>query len=223
MTSILSLCGVLCLAPTFFCFDVLADTATNSPSPSSAPAKLDESSFRIVSERNIFNANRSGGTVRASNTRRPARVESFALTGTMAYEKGVFAFFEGTSSEFTKVLKPDGVIAGHKVVDILANSVKLEMDGQVTELPIGSGLRREDQGAWKISETVASTTAGSSDDNGGSSRSGRTRRGRGEDSGSGSRSSETTSSAAPAAASGPAADQSEVLRKLMERRAKENE
>src|SRR5262245_38315845 len=71
---------------------------TNTPPTrkESGPAKLDESAFRIVSERNIFNANRSGGTVRSTSSRRPVRVETFALVGTMAYEKGVFAFFEGS-------------------------------------------------------------------------------------------------------------------------------
>ena len=84
---------------------------TPRPSPS---AKLEEADFRIVSERNIFNANRSGGQVRLA-TRRPARVESFTLVGTMAYEKGTFAFFEGSSSEFTKAVKADGVTAATRL------------------------------------------------------------------------------------------------------------
>jgi len=201
---------------------------TNAPPTrkESGPVKLDESAFRIVSERNIFNANRSGGTVRSTNTRRPARVDTFALVGTMAYEKGAFAFFEGSGSEFTKALKPDGVIAGYKLVDILANGVKLEMDGQVTELPIGSGFRREDQGAWKVTEmaTTPDTSSGgfsnAGESNGRSNRNGRSRRGDDSSSERGSRSSESASSAGSSA---PNADQSEILKKLMERREKESQ
>jgi len=33
----------------------------------------------------------------------------------MSYEKGPFAFFEGSSSEFQKVLKQDDTIAGFKI------------------------------------------------------------------------------------------------------------
>ncbi|MCU0783549.1 MAG: hypothetical protein MUF81_05775 [Verrucomicrobia bacterium] len=126
-----------------------------APASASSPRRLDESSFRIVAERNIFNANRSGGQVRLSSSRRPARVESFTLVGTMAYEKGAFAFFEGSSSEFAKAVKTGGVIAGYKVVDVLANAVKLEADGKILELPIGSAMRREDEGAWHLGDGVA--------------------------------------------------------------------
>jgi hypothetical protein len=191
-----------------------------------APVKLDEAAFRIISERNIFNANRSGGTVRSASTRRPTRVETFALTGTMAYEKGAFAFFEGSSSEFTKVLKTDGLIAGHKLVDILAHAVKLEMDGEVLELAIGSGMRREDQGAWKVTEVATApeaTAGGSGEASGRNSRNGRSRRGEDTNADStGSRGAETTSSAASSAAPS-SAEQSDILKKLMERREKESQ
>jgi len=220
--------GVLAILPSVQAADANDADQTNSPPvrKESAPAKLDESAFRIVSERNIFNANRSGGTVRANNTRRPARVDSFALVGTMAYEKGAFAFFEGSGSEFTKVLKPGGVIAGYKLVDILANSVKLEIDGQITDLAIGSGLRREDQGAWKVSDAVVvSNNANGSTDAG--NRSGRNDRWRrGDDSErNGSRNPETAGSTPAPTASTPGsnADQSEILKRLMERREKESQ
>ena len=198
---------------------------TSSARTESEPAKLDEASFHIISERNIFNANRSGGSVRSSNTRRPARVETVALVGTMAYEKGAFAFFEGSSSEFTKVLKANGVIAGYKLVDILANAVKLEMDGQTIEIPIGSGLRREDQSAWKISDSVASNngaggSSSTSESNGRYNRNDRSRRGDDSER-NGGRSESVTSTASGAPVS--SAEQSEILKRLMERREKESQ
>lgn len=169
----------------------------------SATSRLDDSAFRIISERNIFNANRSGGQVRLSS-RRPARLEGFTLVGTMAYEKGAFAFFDGTSSEFTRVLKTNGVIAGHKVVDILADAVRLEADGKTLELPIGSAMRREDEGTWHQGEGLAS--------NGGSSSSP-------SNLANGAESQKQTTSTG----STSSADQSEILKRLMERREKDSQ
>lgn len=209
----------------------LASTNDTPPRVEAVSQRLDEAAFRIIAERNIFNANRSGGTVRPPTpTRRPATVEVFALVGTMAYDKGTFAFFEGSRSDYTKVLKADGIIAGHKVVEIQANSVKLDLAGKEIELPVGSQMRREDEGAWQISEarggiamaasaaTDASNRAGRSDRSGDSSRTRRdgdssTRRGDGSDSGS------RPTTATPAAS----ANEDEILKRLIERRERESQ
>lgn len=138
-----------------------ARSAEASPATSSNSRSPDDTAFRIVAERNIFDANRSGGQVRLSSSRRPSRVESFTLVGTMAYEKGAFAFFNGSSSQLSKVLKANGVIASHKIVDVLANGVKLEADGRIVDMPIGMAMRREDEGTWHLTEGVTgnSTTS----------------------------------------------------------------
>jgi hypothetical protein len=212
---------------------------------SSAPTGLNESAFSIISERNIFNSKRTGSVLGRTQSRRT--VEDFALTGTMDYGKGKYAVFEGSSTEFTKVLQPNGFIAGYKVVEIQPNSVKLELTGQITELPIGTGMRREDRGPWKFTEVV--TLPGSSPmvassardfgwDNGRNMgntdfRSNRnTRRSdngdsfRGRDVGSfnsftSSRTTTTTTPTPPTALD--PAEQAETLKRLMERRAKEDQ
>jgi hypothetical protein len=214
--------------------DTNSPAGTNTPATAAAarpaPGKLDESSFRIVSERNIFNANRSGGSVRIASTRRPPRVESFKLVGTMAYEKGTFAFFEGSNSELTKVLKAEGVIASHKVVAIQTDSVKLEAGGKIVDLPIGAAMRREDEGAWQLGEAVASSGNSSyvsSRENGDSNRNGRSRdrnddsrsRRNGSDSERGGDSSRSTPTAPTSSASTESA--ADVLKRLAEKRAKE--
>ena len=232
---------------------------TPAPAPEPAPVKtsetraegLDEASFRIISERNIFNANRSGGNTPVRNpsfSSRPPQIDSFALVGTMAYEKGAFAFFEGSSSQYTKVLKPDGLIAGHKLVEVYADSVKMDVDGKEIQLPIGSQLRRENEGTWHVSEDgggggsyasssgsygnggeSSSSRYGSRSDRYGS-RSGdssRSRRGNSDygssRSGNGSSSGASSGSSTPAPAAAPSADEAETLKKLMERRAKEDQ
>jgi hypothetical protein len=73
------------------------------------------------------------------------------LLGTLSYEKGSFAFFEGTSSEYRKVLKPAETIAGHKIVEIAPTHLRLEAGGREIELPVGMQMRREDDGDWTVS------------------------------------------------------------------------
>jgi len=229
-------------------FSAAAQT-TNSPaatnSAPSAPAHaesssqgFDEPAFHLVTERNIFNANRSGGKV-VLPSQRPARIEYFTLVGTMAYEKGVFAFFEGSNSEFTKVMKANGVIAGHKLMDIYASSVKIEADGKEIELPVGSQMRREDEGTWHLAETSRSggssdTSSRNGDSSSRDSSSRNSRSGRSGDSSSRSRrdaeSSRSrsenpaeTSSKSSSNTSTSSADQAEILKRLMERREKESQ
>ena len=77
-------------------------------------ARLDYLAFRIIAERNIFNQNRSRGSdSNGSRYRQDRRVraDAFALRGTMSYEKGRFAFFDGTSSDYRKAVQADDTIA----------------------------------------------------------------------------------------------------------------
>ncbi len=210
----------------------LAAQSTNSPAVTNgpparvepAPPATGESAFSIIAERNIFNANRSGGRVQLES-RRPAQIETFTLVGTMAYEKGAFAFFEGSSSEFTKAMKTNSVIAGHKLVDIYANSVKLQADGKEIELPVGSQMRREDAGLWHV---AAAETRGSSGGNGPGNSSRRTNRsdrggGSSPTRGANSESGSGTAPNTPSPSASSSTDQAEVLKRLMERREKESQ
>ena len=150
---------------------VLSTVDTNSPgltnteeSPviireARSPARLDLDSFRLIWERNIFNPNRSGRytrtapTIRRRETDRRAPTESFALMGTMSYEKGRFAFFEGSGSQYQKVLETSNTIGGYTITEITPAHVKLEStNGQAIELPVGMQMRRQDEGEWSLSE-----------------------------------------------------------------------
>jgi len=127
-------------------------------------SRLDLQSFRIIWERNIFDPNRSGRYTRVAPRKKDSerrRLESFALVGTMSYEKGRFAFFEGSSSEYQKVLEASGNIAGYKVAEVAASHVKLEStNGQTIELPVGMQMKKEDEGAWTV--TARAESPGSS-------------------------------------------------------------
>jgi len=141
----------------FFILCTLLLSLAASPAQSTnAPARLSYDAFRMISDRNIFNPNRVGrGASRTTrrDTTPAAHVESFSLVGIMSYEKGLFAFFEGTSADFKKVLQADAVIGQYKVASVVPDAVKLTFGTNDYELKVGMQMRREDEGEWFLSAT----------------------------------------------------------------------
>jgi hypothetical protein len=130
---------------------ILLTCAINSSAQTNAPSRTDYSSYRIIIERNIFNPNRTGRYIRSNSpTPRASRVDTFSLVGTIAYEKGMFAFFDSSSPDFRKILEPAGEIAGYTVKEISPKSVKLEAAGKTLEIKIGGQMRREDNKPWEL-------------------------------------------------------------------------
>lgn len=122
---------------------------------SGTPARADFSSFAIVSERNIFNPHRS----KRAGDRPPPRTEPekrvkmdrFALLGTMSYEKGRYAFFDGSSSDFRKVAKPEDSIAGFKIAEVAPTCVKLLLtNGTLLELCVGMQMKKSEDSDWQL-------------------------------------------------------------------------
>jgi hypothetical protein len=149
------LAGLLALAMTNG-FPVVAQT-TN------APAGTDFSSFRIIAERNIFDPNRYPRTTRSVRPTANNRAPAFSLVGTMTYKKGMLAFFDGTDSDYRKVLAPQGVINGYTVVEITLRGVKLESAGRTVEMKVGAQMRQEGKGEWQLAgsgELPAAVAAG---------------------------------------------------------------
>ncbi len=152
-------------------------------------------SFRVISERNIFNPNRSSRGDRGArrrDTERRARSESFALVGTMNYDRGWFAFFDGSSSDYRKALQPEDTIAGYKIAEIAPNHVKLEStNSQPVELLVGMQMRKQDENEWRVSDRFEASVPDSTP------------------------ASETNSN------SSSSAGESDIVKKLMEQREKE--
>jgi hypothetical protein len=132
------------------------------PAKTSAPS-MDFSAFRIISDGNIFNPNRFGRT--PSNNQRPrttrtVRRPGFSLAGLMNYNEGetpgIYAFFDGTSSDYRKVLTQDGMIAVFKIVAIGEDSVTLLRDTNQTVMKIGMQMRDEGGGHWVLTSEQAS-------------------------------------------------------------------
>ena len=131
----------------------LAAVLSAAAEETNSGSQLDYSAFRIIPERNIFNQSRSRGSSRngsRSRQDRRVRADAFALRGTMSYEKGRFAFFDGTSSDYRKAVQADDSIAGFKVAQVGVDSVKLQSNGKQIELQVGMQMKKPDQGEWEV-------------------------------------------------------------------------
>jgi len=120
--------------------------------------------FKIVAERNIFNANRRPGTANRppSRTERPPRTEAFSVIGTLLYEEGNFAFFAGTESGYNKVLKQGDTIGGCKITGVTQDSVRLLNGENEIDLAMGLQMKRQEEGNWELVVGTASSTSSTS-------------------------------------------------------------
>src|ERR1022692_4192324 len=127
------------------------DYSRGSDGTNNGPITLDYASFKVIVDRNIFDPNRVPHRAGEPIVRRvPPSFDSLTLVGTMTYEKGTFAFFDGTSSEYKKALKLADAIAGYKVTNIAPTGVKLASGTNVMDLIVGAQLRREEDGPWQL-------------------------------------------------------------------------
>lgn len=216
----------------------------------SAPGRADYTNFTIIPERNIFNTKRSPAYTPRNKPVRTSRNEYVALTGTMHDEKGSLAFFDGSQSDYRKVLKPKDDIAGFQIEDIEHAYVKLKRGTNEMILPVNKELAREEQGEWQLADRapdrpteVAQSSSASSDsssrrDDRGDRRDRRDRNGTSGSAGnSGSApgnaapnlpgqpvaSNTANSSNPPAANAGAPQTEADVLRMLEERRRQEDQ
>lgn len=166
--------------------------ATNAP----APGPRDYAAYKIIHERNIFNANRSprrGREEKAPVQTAPKQIQidTFTLVGTLSSEQGEIAFFDGSGSDFRKAVKLGASMAGYTVRQVEQSHVKLEAAGKEVVLKVGGQMRREDGGPWANTTPPERGPAGIG--------------------------SAAASDDAPASA-----EEAELLRKLMEKREKES-
>jgi len=211
-----------------------AETTNSLPNARSLDA------FKIISERNIFNANRRLlSATPTTRTERPPRIESFTLKGTFLHD-GLYAIFEGTEFRGEKILKPGDVIVGHKIIEVMLNGVKLEGKEGNIELPRGMQMRKREDEPWQVvADTTSTASSGSSltssSDSGRRDRGSETgrrdrgaesnrrdrgfdRRGAGADS---ERSARPGTEARPAEESTGGSSPNDILQRMMQRRAQE--
>ena len=117
--------------------------------------------------RNIFNPSRYASrgpinppVVTGGGGGRVRQVPQFSLVGTMAYEKGMFAFFDGNNNNLRKVLyQSDGKnIAGFTVEEVTPSDVKLVSADklQILRLKVGDGMQQTTDG-WQLAGQIQSS------------------------------------------------------------------
>jgi hypothetical protein len=107
--------------------------------------------FRLITDRNIFNPNRTGRRER-SLEEAPPRVDVISLVGTMEADKVPRAFFDSSDAAFRKAVHVGDTVDKFKVAQISAQTVELERDGKTFSVRVGQQLRRPEGADWNISE-----------------------------------------------------------------------
>ncbi|MEY4917360.1 MAG: hypothetical protein RL616_1273 [Verrucomicrobiota bacterium] len=200
---------IILLAAAVFAGNFLA-TAQSNP-----PGDADYAKFSgFITDRNIFDPNRVPHNSRSTPTRTRTRTRTksagtpgITLVGTMSYEKGLFAFFNATDSDLKKILPAGGELAGYTVKEVSATAVTLVgADKKEFIMKIGDQLH-QDGNVWKLSDEPVSSAPAS------------------EPVAAAAESESSAGSSAEAPAAAPAANFSgnDVLKRLMEKRAKENQ
>jgi hypothetical protein len=136
---------------------LLLDGQTTRAQSTNTGASQDYSSFNIIAQRNIFNPRRYPTRPGYVPRERPAasrQAENFALLGTMVYEKGPVAFFDGSNSSYRKAIAPAETIAGFSVQEIQPDYVKLASGSNQIELHVGMELRRDGEGQWRMGQAA---------------------------------------------------------------------
>jgi hypothetical protein len=170
---------------------------------------------RFITDRNIFDPSRqphnydSHRTYQRTHVRTPRGTPGIQFVGTMSYEKGLFAFFSGNNIDLSKVLRVGDNLQGYLITDITATNVLMTSTDkkEQIELEVGDGLRQEND-KWIYSKpgelpAEASPVAAPSS--------------------SSSNTSSSESAGSTPAAPSSAGEPNDVLKRLMEKRAKENQ
>lgn len=195
---------------------LFAGSAVASAQSNSVPGPTDYDRFsHFVTDRNIFDPSRVPHSYSPSRrftrtTRRSVGTPGIMFVGTMSYEKGMFAFFNGNNADLKKALQVGEKVADYTLNTIEPGLVKLESADRKDsfELKVGESLRQEN-GKWFFSGASDLPAAGAS---GASSSS--------AGSGPASSSGEENSSATPPSSAG---EPNDVLKRLMQLREKENQ
>jgi len=142
-----------------------AQTNTATQPAASTDSWPSMESFNVIQRNNIFDPNRRPLIRTGGSTNHPPRVQGFALKGTMAYPKGWFAFFDGTSTEYNKALGVGGVIAGYTLKEITLTNVTLSANGKDFRMPVGRQVRNVN-GKWQMGQPVVETNSDETDSEG---------------------------------------------------------
>lgn len=174
-----------------------AANAGSAAPPGPATKSEGFEAFKNVRAKNIFDPTRRGPRIDSPVAPPPSsgsRGRTLALTGTMVADGKALAFFGGSAAEGSRVISVGNSVANYKVTAIAATQVSLEHEGKVVTLDVGRQISFDNgsSGPAAPGPIVEAAPEAPADTTG-----------------------------APSVP-GVAGDKAEILRRMMERRAKES-
>jgi len=124
---------------------------TSAPAnDSSIAASAPYEAFRIITDRNIFNPNRTGR--RQITQEAPPRPDTITLVGTMDSDKGLRAFFDVSISRAkpSQAVRVGESVEKFKVTKITPKAIDVERDGKTLPVRVGQQFRRPPGGDWDL-------------------------------------------------------------------------
>ncbi|MEW6237852.1 MAG: hypothetical protein AB1656_20895 [Candidatus Omnitrophota bacterium] len=138
----------------------LAGASVFSVWPEEKPAAAQPSfdSYRMIWDKNIFNPNRRAmrNAVEAPRPAAPPPEDRISLSGTMIFEEGSFAFFDGSQSDYRRVAKLGDEFAGFRIAAIETEGVILMRENEQLDLPVGKSLIEREKGKWEVGDGMRS-------------------------------------------------------------------
>jgi hypothetical protein len=114
--------------------------------------------FQILLTRNIFDPQRrpgEHGAIRHREESTTSTTERISLEGVLIDKGLAVAFFEGTDASNTATVRLGSEIAGHRLIEVRTDRIRLARKGRTLELPVAGQLSRPDRGAeWEIAKEV---------------------------------------------------------------------
>ncbi|MBI5091003.1 MAG: hypothetical protein HZB26_01000 [Candidatus Hydrogenedentes bacterium] len=112
--------------------------------------------FRIVVDRNIFSSKRVPKTAEAKpdDAAKP-QAKALRLMGTYLTPERTLALFEGTDEIPGGGIQQGETIAGYRVEEVRVDAAVLINDKGKIEVPVGSGLAKNDDGTWTLVDKPA--------------------------------------------------------------------
>jgi hypothetical protein len=121
----------------------------SSPAVATAPAGNLEA-FVLLTERNIFNPNRTART-RTAPEEKPVRTEEVALVGVVGFGQSTAAVFHSADPRLKGEAGPGGRLGEFTVVAVSPSAVELRAGERTFTLAVAQRLTRVEGGEWTAS------------------------------------------------------------------------
>ncbi len=129
-----------------------APTPAAAPAVAAAPAGNLEA-FALLTERNIFNPNRTART-RTAPEEKPVRTEEVALVGVVGFGQSTAAVFHSADPRLKGEAGPGGRLGEFTVVAVSPSGVELRAGERTFTLAVAQRLTRTEGGEWTASAAL---------------------------------------------------------------------